>query len=39
MLSKLTPEYYEDSIKYDILVKAADIHNSDFVYKMQSIKN
>jgi hypothetical protein len=39
MLRKLTPEYSEDSEKYGILVKAVDLHNSDFVNRMQSIKN
>jgi hypothetical protein len=39
MLKELTPEYFEDSNKYDILVKAADLHNSNFVNRMQPIKN
>jgi hypothetical protein len=39
MLRKLTFEYSEDSGKYDIPVKAVDLHNSDFVNKMQPTKN
>jgi hypothetical protein len=39
MLRKLTPEYSEDFDKYSIHVKAADLHNSDFVNRMQQIKN
>jgi hypothetical protein len=36
---KLTPEYSEDSENYDIPVKATDLHNGDFVNRMQPIKN
>lgn len=39
MLRELTPKYSEDSDKYGILVKAADLRNSDFVNRMQPIKN
>jgi hypothetical protein len=39
MLRKLTPEYSEDSEIYGIPVKAANLHNSDFVNRMQPIKN
>jgi hypothetical protein len=39
MLRKLTPEYSEDSEIYDIPVKVADLHRSDFVNKMEPIKN
>jgi hypothetical protein len=39
MLRKLAPEYAEDSDKYGIPVKAADLYNSDFVNRMQLIKN
>jgi hypothetical protein len=39
MLSKITLEYSKDSGKYSIPVKAADLHNSDFVNRMQPIKN
>jgi hypothetical protein len=39
MLRKLTPEYFEDSEIYDIPVKAVDLHISDFVNRMQQIKN
>jgi len=34
LLRKLTPEYFKDSEKYGIPVKAADLHKSDFVNKM-----
>jgi hypothetical protein len=39
MLRKLTLKYSKDSGKYDILVKAVDLHNSDFVNRMQPDKN
>jgi hypothetical protein len=39
VLRKLTPKYSEDSEKYGIPVKAADLHNSDFVNRMQPIEN
>jgi len=39
MLRKLTPEYSEDSDKYGILIMAANLHNSDFVNRIQLIKN
>jgi len=39
MLRELTPENSEDSEIYGIPVKAADLHNSDFVNRMQPIKN
>jgi hypothetical protein len=37
MLSKLTPEYSEDSGIHSISVKAANLHRSDFVNRMQPI--
>jgi hypothetical protein len=37
MLRKLTPEYFEDSDKYNIPVKVANLHNSEFVNRMQPI--
>jgi len=39
MLRKLIPEYSEDSEKYGIHVKVADLRNNDFVNRMQPIKN
>jgi hypothetical protein len=39
MLRKLTPKYSEDFEKYSIPIKAAYLYNSDFVNRMQLIKN